>query len=209
MTRSATFSCSAKVPRLAQQAVDQRGLAVVDVGDDGDVSDLAGHAEAFGFLIRRARAPRAPTSAGLSRRPAISSPPPTWALPRKAPRRGRRRERRRVVEVDAGAARRRGIARVFVSRGRPAARRRRAHRRAGGGVERRFVERRRVCASVRHRGRYRARRCAVRRSASKWAPQPSASPMSSAERTDVGALAASDIDRPESASPSTTRSNES
>ena len=28
---------------LAQQLVDQRGLAVVDVGDDGDVAKFAGH----------------------------------------------------------------------------------------------------------------------------------------------------------------------
>ena len=28
---------------LAQQLVDQRGLAVVDVGDDGDVAKGAGH----------------------------------------------------------------------------------------------------------------------------------------------------------------------
>ncbi len=32
--------------RLAQELVDQRGLAVVDVGDDGDVADRAGHGAA-------------------------------------------------------------------------------------------------------------------------------------------------------------------
>ncbi len=32
-----------KGPRLVQQAVDQRGLAVVDVRDDGDVADRAIH----------------------------------------------------------------------------------------------------------------------------------------------------------------------
>src|SRR6266853_377812 len=32
-----------KGPRLLQQAVDQRGLAVVDVRDDGDVADRAIH----------------------------------------------------------------------------------------------------------------------------------------------------------------------
>ena len=31
---------AAELPRLAQEAVDQRGLAVVDVGDDGDVADV-------------------------------------------------------------------------------------------------------------------------------------------------------------------------
>ena len=30
----------AELAALAQQAVDQRGLAVVDVGDDGDVADV-------------------------------------------------------------------------------------------------------------------------------------------------------------------------
>ena len=30
---------------LAQQLVDQRGLAVVDVGDDGDIADGARHAK--------------------------------------------------------------------------------------------------------------------------------------------------------------------
>ena len=32
---------------LAQHGVDQRGLAVVDVGDDGDVADGAGHGGAI------------------------------------------------------------------------------------------------------------------------------------------------------------------
>jgi hypothetical protein len=40
ITRSATFSFSAEGAALAQQLVDQRGLAMVDVGDDGDVADL-------------------------------------------------------------------------------------------------------------------------------------------------------------------------
>jgi hypothetical protein len=30
-------------PRLAQQLVDERGLAVVDVGDDRDVAECLGH----------------------------------------------------------------------------------------------------------------------------------------------------------------------
>ena len=33
----------AEGPRLAKQLVDQRGLAVVDVGDDGDIAQAAGH----------------------------------------------------------------------------------------------------------------------------------------------------------------------
>jgi hypothetical protein len=45
---------------LAQQLVDQRGLAMVDVGDDGDVADLAGHAV---LSVRRPC-----TSIGLSSR---------------------------------------------------------------------------------------------------------------------------------------------
>ena len=32
---------------LAEHGIDQRGLAVVDVGDDGDVADSAGHGDAF------------------------------------------------------------------------------------------------------------------------------------------------------------------
>ena len=39
MTRSATDSLARKVPDLAQHGVDEGGLAVVDVGDDGDVTD--------------------------------------------------------------------------------------------------------------------------------------------------------------------------
>ena len=71
---------------LAQQLVDQRRLAVVDVGDDGDVADLAGHAERLsGSGEGEWRATSAPTSAGLRRRDAISSPPAMWAVPRKAP----------------------------------------------------------------------------------------------------------------------------
>ena len=34
--------------RLTQQLIHQRGLAVVNVGDDGDVSDGAGHNESEG-----------------------------------------------------------------------------------------------------------------------------------------------------------------
>src|SRR5205085_1290619 len=60
---------------LAQQLVDQRGLAVVDVGDDRDVADLLVH----GWLFSRPA-----TSCGLSRRSAMSSPAVTCALPRKA-----------------------------------------------------------------------------------------------------------------------------
>ncbi len=38
MTRSATRSLARKTPALAEHRVDERGLAVVDVGDDGDVA---------------------------------------------------------------------------------------------------------------------------------------------------------------------------
>src|SRR4029079_1667566 len=63
---------------LAQQLGDQRRLAVVDVGDDGDVSDLAGHAGRLSDTkeVRRAAATSAPTSAGLRRREARSWPAP-------------------------------------------------------------------------------------------------------------------------------------
>ena len=40
IAQSAITSPRAELPRLAQEAVDQRGLAVVDVGDDGDVADV-------------------------------------------------------------------------------------------------------------------------------------------------------------------------
>ena len=40
MARSATCWLSRKVPLCLQQAVDQRGLAVVDVRDDRDVADV-------------------------------------------------------------------------------------------------------------------------------------------------------------------------
>ena len=56
---------------LAQQLVDQRGLAVVDVGDDGDVADLCvGHADAFANSDSELAigATSSPTSTGLSRR---------------------------------------------------------------------------------------------------------------------------------------------
>ena len=38
ITRSCTCSWAAKVPDWLQQLVDQGGLAVVDVGDNGDVA---------------------------------------------------------------------------------------------------------------------------------------------------------------------------
>ena len=80
------FLVGAEGAALAQQLVDQRRLAMVDVGDDGDVSDLAGHAEMLsGSGEGEWRAMSAPTSAGLSRRVAISSPPAMWAVPRNAP----------------------------------------------------------------------------------------------------------------------------
>src|SRR5439155_21636350 len=67
------FLVGAEGAALAQQLVDERGLAMVDVGDDGDVADLSGHGET-----------RAWTSRGLRSRSAISSPAVMWALPRKA-----------------------------------------------------------------------------------------------------------------------------
>ncbi len=38
ITRSATLLVVAEGVRLAQQAIDQGGLAVVDMGDDGDIT---------------------------------------------------------------------------------------------------------------------------------------------------------------------------
>ena len=71
---------------LAQRLVDQRGLAVVDVGDDGDVADLSGHGAVLWVsgTGRRGTPSRSPASIGLSRRVEISSPPRTWPPPRKA-----------------------------------------------------------------------------------------------------------------------------
>jgi hypothetical protein len=43
MTRSRQHGALAERVRLLQQLVDQRGLAVVDVGDDGDVAQLLDH----------------------------------------------------------------------------------------------------------------------------------------------------------------------
>ena len=42
MTRSATSWLARKAPGLAQHGVDQGGLAVVDVGDDGHVAEVTG-----------------------------------------------------------------------------------------------------------------------------------------------------------------------
>jgi hypothetical protein len=41
ITVSTTFSWSAEGAALAQQLVDHGGLAVVDVGNDGDVADMS------------------------------------------------------------------------------------------------------------------------------------------------------------------------
>ena len=38
----------ANVPDWSQQLVDERGLAVVDVGDDGDVAEGASHRKCLG-----------------------------------------------------------------------------------------------------------------------------------------------------------------
>ena len=40
MTRSIDLLVGAEDAALVQHGVDQRGLAVVDVGDDGDVADV-------------------------------------------------------------------------------------------------------------------------------------------------------------------------
>jgi hypothetical protein len=40
MARSATFWFSRKEPDWREQTVDQRGLAVVDVGNDGDIAQV-------------------------------------------------------------------------------------------------------------------------------------------------------------------------
>ena len=42
ITRSATCWCLANVPACDEQLVDERRLAVVDVGDDGDVAQSGG-----------------------------------------------------------------------------------------------------------------------------------------------------------------------
>ena len=39
ITRSSTCWLSAERPRLAEHLVDERGLAVIDVRDDGDVAN--------------------------------------------------------------------------------------------------------------------------------------------------------------------------
>ena len=61
----------AKGAALAQQLVDERGLAVVDVGDDGDVADLLVHG--LGSQGRAGASRRPCTSSGLSNRVGISS----------------------------------------------------------------------------------------------------------------------------------------
>jgi hypothetical protein len=40
MTRSSTFWFDRKVPDWAQELIDERGLAVINVRDDGDVADF-------------------------------------------------------------------------------------------------------------------------------------------------------------------------
>jgi hypothetical protein len=47
MTRSVTCLVGGEGAGLAQQLVDEGGLAVVDVGDDGDVSEGAGHRDGW------------------------------------------------------------------------------------------------------------------------------------------------------------------
>ena len=67
---------------LAQQLVHERGLAVVDVGDDGDVANLSGHGVVLLACVLSSRRPC--TSTGLRSLFEINSPPAMWALPRKA-----------------------------------------------------------------------------------------------------------------------------
>ena len=66
------FFIGSKGARLAQQLVDQGGLAMVHVGNDGNVANLLGHA---GFSKRDF------ISSGLSKRVGMSSPALTWAVP--------------------------------------------------------------------------------------------------------------------------------
>ena len=47
--RSATCWCLANVPAWTQELVDERRLAVIDVGDDGDVAQGAG-SDGHGWL---------------------------------------------------------------------------------------------------------------------------------------------------------------
>jgi len=71
------FLVRAEGAALAQQLVDHGGLAVVDVGNDGDVADLSRHEGLVAFR-------RPSTSAGLRSLVEMSSPPATWPLPRNA-----------------------------------------------------------------------------------------------------------------------------
>ncbi len=43
MTRSPIFLMRCKSARLLEQAVDEGGLAMIDVGDDGDIADRTLH----------------------------------------------------------------------------------------------------------------------------------------------------------------------
>ena len=64
MTRSATSSLARKAPGLPEHGVDQGGLAVVDVGDDGDVSQWARAHDCHFFEERSASGDPAIGSAG-------------------------------------------------------------------------------------------------------------------------------------------------
>ena len=55
MTRSATSWFSRNEPGLPEHRVDERRLAVVDVGDDGDVAQVVAAAEAGLAWTRPAR----------------------------------------------------------------------------------------------------------------------------------------------------------
>ncbi len=56
MARSATLLVLAEGARLLQQPVDQGGLAVVDVGDDGDVARFSGGGAVVWVLTKPSRA---------------------------------------------------------------------------------------------------------------------------------------------------------
>jgi hypothetical protein len=53
MTRSDNLLVGGEGAGLAEQLVHQGGLAVVDVGDDGDVAEGAGHVG--NFLVSKAK----------------------------------------------------------------------------------------------------------------------------------------------------------
>jgi hypothetical protein len=157
---------------LAQQLVHQRGLAMVDVRDDGDVADLVGHGGRSGLVALHSR--------GLRSRSAISSPAVMWAAPRKARGCGAVDAHGRCIgQRDAAAQAGQEAAGLVVGQ---------AHRRPVGQQHvGRQQQRQSRAASSSAASASIVMACAtssapapVRRSAARWAPQPSAWPMSSA-----------------------------